>query len=119
MFTAWLGGIIGPKTVKPFLWALGILALIALGFTLSRCGHTDPAPQAEQNTRSSEAYSNAVAFGVSTLDNRAVTESAIAEATVVVKDEIGNAASLSDIRNSLVTRLCARPEHAKDAACAR
>lgn len=121
MIIAWLGGIIGPKAAKPFLWGIGILALIALGFTLSRCGSDNTAAeeQAKQSTRTSEAYAEAVANGVAIIDNRAVTESALAEATVAVKEEIGAAASLSDIRSSLITRLCKQPEHAKDAACVR
>jgi len=116
---SWLIPLVGPKAAKPAFFILAAMLLFLAGVMLSRCSgdNTAAEEQAKQGTATAEAYSEAVANGVAVIDNRTITESALAEATVEVKEEIGNAASLSDIRNSLVTKLCAKPGHEKDPAC--
>lgn len=116
-----IASIVGPRFAKPVFYGVLVLLVLGAGFTLAKCsgGNRQAEQQAQQTTRSGEAYSNAVANGIDIIDNRTVTESSLAEATAAVKEEIGNAGSLDDIRTSLVTRLCQQPSHAKDPACVK
>lgn len=96
---------------------VGILIVLAIGSIKSCSERNKEAAQAKQSEVSGAAFANAVAKGVSVIDNRVATETTVAQATAVVKEEIGNAQSLDAIDAAITAKLCADPRRSNDPAC--
>lgn len=77
-FLAWLGGIVGPKAAKPFLWFVGVVALVILVLLLTQCGGGDKATEAKLATEQGEAAIDAGAVATNTIGGVIANDSATA-----------------------------------------
>lgn len=112
-----LGGIIGPKAVKPFLIVLAVLALV-IGLGVARCVWKGGAvEQAKQTTASSEALANAAESAVETVTNANARETSVDNLVTEAAKEIDNAPSPEAARAAALRAVCLLPEYRADPSC--
>ncbi|MCW2370205.1 hypothetical protein [Sphingobium sp. B11D3D] len=100
--------------------ALIVIVAVLATLTIAKCtgGKDRTAAQAQQTTRSAEAIANAAQAAIDQIGNQAATERAIETAIGQAQGEISNAQTVNDIRDHVLDRLCAKPSHRGDPACA-
>lgn len=97
-----------------------LLVMTALAaFTVAKCtgSNRKEADQAQQTTRSGEAFANAADDAVETVANRSEADLAIDAATAQAKKEIKDAKDPAAVRAAVVRSLCKRAEYRNDPAC--
>lgn len=116
---SFLGGIVGPKTVKPLLIVLGVILIVsALG--VARCvWKGEAARQAQQTTRSGEALTEAAEGAVEAITNAQGREVAIDTLVAGAALEIDAAGTPQEKRAAAINAVCQLPEYAGDPQCRR
>lgn len=115
----WLAGKVGANFAKPVFFAGCAILIAIIAFTLAKCSEDHTAErQAEQTTKSGEAFANSATTAIEIIGNRTVTDATVDQAVADTQRNINDAENPDLLRGAVIDRVCRSPSHRSDPACA-
>lgn len=119
MIPLFLIKMVGERAAKPVFFGLIGVVIVACAIMLAKCSGRDRTAerQAEQTTRSGDAYANASNAAIGTIERRHDTDAAGDSGVAETQRTIDNAQDPDAVRNAVIDRVCRSASHRHDPAC--